>query len=110
MVLSHSIEINSTPDAVFSFFEDMEANYLRWHPDHIEFRWVSGHGLREGHVAHYAERIAGPPSVTAAAVPPEPTAPREFRRPPRRTPLRLRARLPHPASGESPGPTSCRVP
>lgn len=59
MVLSHSIEINNTPDAVFSFFEDMEANYLRWHPDHIEFRWVPGRGVREGHVAHYAERIAG---------------------------------------------------
>jgi hypothetical protein len=37
----------------------MDLNYERWHPIHIEFRWIGGDGLEQGGRAYFAERIAG---------------------------------------------------
>ena len=37
----------------------MEHDYLRWHPDHALFRWVSGSGVKEGNVFYFEERVAG---------------------------------------------------
>jgi hypothetical protein len=45
MRLTDAISIRSTPERFFAFFERMDANYLRWHPDHRLFRWESGQGL-----------------------------------------------------------------
>lgn len=53
------IEIAAPPGAVWRFFEEMEANYLRWHPDHIAFEWRRGRGLAPGNVFYFEERIAG---------------------------------------------------
>jgi hypothetical protein len=44
---------------VYTFFEPMAENYRRWHPDHVEYRWLSGDGLHPGATAHFAERIGG---------------------------------------------------
>ena len=59
MILTDSITIQARPESIFRFFDEMEAYYLQWHPDHVRFRWVSGQGVREGHVFAFEERIAG---------------------------------------------------
>jgi hypothetical protein len=59
MILSERVTIRTSPDAVFRFFETMDQNYLRWHPDHILFRWESEPRLREGAQFYFEERIAG---------------------------------------------------
>jgi hypothetical protein len=59
MVIRDSIEVNATPEAIFRFFEEMDARYLRWHPDHRLFRWVRGQRLEEGNVFYFEEQIAG---------------------------------------------------
>lgn len=59
MILEESTEVEASPREVFHFFETMEENYERWHPDHIEFRWVDADGLVSGEKAYFEERIAG---------------------------------------------------
>ena len=59
MRLRDTIWIRSTPEKVFAFFETMDANYLRWHPDHRLFRWEEGRGLQEGIVFYFEEVIGG---------------------------------------------------
>ncbi|MFC6731070.1 MULTISPECIES: SRPBCC family protein [unclassified Haladaptatus] len=59
MLLEETTRIQASPEAVYGFFESMEANYERWHPDHIEFRWLDEAGLAQGSEAYFEERIAG---------------------------------------------------
>lgn len=59
MRLEETTRVTVPPEAVYGFFEVMESNYERWHPDHIEFRWIDGDGLAEGAMAYFEERIAG---------------------------------------------------
>jgi len=59
MILQDSILIKASPEAIFRFFEEMERNYLQWHPDHVLYRWVSGRGVKVGHVFYFEEYIAG---------------------------------------------------
>jgi hypothetical protein len=54
-----SIAIAAPPSAGFAFFENMEANYVRWHPDHLKFEWRKGRGLAVGNEFYFEERIAG---------------------------------------------------
>jgi uncharacterized protein YndB with AHSA1/START domain len=51
--------IDAPPERVFAFFAAMAANYRRWHPDHLGYRWLSGNGLHEGATASFEERIGG---------------------------------------------------
>ena len=53
------IAIGAAPEAGFAFFENMEANYTRWHPDHLRFEWRKGRGLEVGNIFFFEERIAG---------------------------------------------------
>lgn len=53
------IAIKAPASAGFAFFEDMEANYTRWHPDHLSFAWRRGRGLSVGNEFHFEETIAG---------------------------------------------------
>ena len=53
------IDIDAPPAAAFGFFEDMEANYTRWHPAHIRFEWRKGRGLAVGTEFFFEETIAG---------------------------------------------------
>lgn len=55
MILRESIKIEAKPEAIFRFFEEMEHHYLRWHSDHVLFRWVSGRGVREGNIFYFEE-------------------------------------------------------
>jgi hypothetical protein len=59
MILEETTRIDASPGEIYGFFEGMDANYERWHPDHIEFRWLDGGGLEEGAEAYFEERIAG---------------------------------------------------
>jgi hypothetical protein len=59
MRLTDTITIRSTPERFFSFFEEMDVNYVRWHPDHRLFRWESGRGLRKGGTFYFEEVIGG---------------------------------------------------
>ncbi|MCC5971963.1 MAG: SRPBCC family protein [Pararhodobacter sp.] len=53
------IFIAATPERGFAFFEKMEENYTRWHPDHIAFEWRKGRGLAVGNVFWFDEWIGG---------------------------------------------------
>lgn len=59
MILEETTRMDASPESVYRFFETMEANYERWHPDHVAFRWVDGDGLEEGAKASFEERIGG---------------------------------------------------
>jgi hypothetical protein len=59
MILAESISIRTSPETVFRFFAEMETNYLRWHPDHVFFRWENEPGLRAGAEFYFEERIGG---------------------------------------------------
>ena len=59
MLLEERTFIAAPPEQVFAFFADMADNYLRWHPDHIAFRWVDGSGLEPGVVFAFEEIIGG---------------------------------------------------
>lgn len=59
MRLKDSIWIRATPAQVFDFFEEMDRNYLLWHPNHRLFRWESGRGVKEGTVFYFEEVIGG---------------------------------------------------
>lgn len=59
MKIENSIYIAASTERVYAFFENMEANYLKWHPDHIKFKWVNSKGLKEGNVFYFEEEIGG---------------------------------------------------
>jgi len=59
MILEHKILVHCEPEALFEFFESMEQNYTRWHPDHHYFEWRKGRGCKEGNVFFFDETIAG---------------------------------------------------
>jgi hypothetical protein len=53
------IAIAAPAESGWAFFEDMDDNYTRWHPDHRLFSWRRGKGLAVGNVFHFEEVIAG---------------------------------------------------
>ncbi|HEY9013004.1 MAG TPA: SRPBCC family protein [Devosia sp.] len=53
------IAVEASPAAAFGFFEAMEANYVRWHPDHRRFEWRKGRGIAVGNVFWFEEVIGG---------------------------------------------------
>lgn len=59
MLLEVETKTEAAPEDVYAFFEQVEDNYLDWHPDHITFRWVTGEGLEVGNEAYLEEEIAG---------------------------------------------------
>jgi uncharacterized protein YndB with AHSA1/START domain len=59
VTLSHKIDIDASPESVFAFFMNIEANYTKWHPDHVVFRWVKGNLLEEGAIAYSEQYMHG---------------------------------------------------
>lgn len=59
MILKETTDVKASSEEVFRFFEEMEENYERWHPDHITFRWTEKGELQQGAEAYFEERIAG---------------------------------------------------
>ena len=62
IVLTHSIEIRTTPEKIFGFFLQIvdDASYRAWHPeDHVAFRCIKGEPCQEGSVVYAEEYIHG---------------------------------------------------
>jgi hypothetical protein len=62
IVLTHSIEIRTTPERIFGFFLQIvdDASYRAWHPqDHVAFRCIKGEPCQEGSVVYAEEYIHG---------------------------------------------------
>lgn len=59
MILSQTTMISAPAERIFAFFENMETNYTRWHPDHIAFRWLQQGRQAIGNRFHFEERIHG---------------------------------------------------
>jgi uncharacterized protein YndB with AHSA1/START domain len=62
IVLTHSIEIEATPEKVFDFLTHLidDESYRAWHPDdHIALRWIKGQPWKEGSVLYAEEYLHG---------------------------------------------------
>lgn len=59
MKIENSIFIAASPEKVYSFFKEIDSNYLNWHPEHLKFEWVKGKGLEVGTVFYFEEEIGG---------------------------------------------------
>ena len=59
MILSQTTMIAAPAERIFSFFDHMEKNYTRWHPDHIAFRWLQEGRQAVGNRFYFEERIHG---------------------------------------------------
>ena len=62
VILTDSIEINTTPEKIFSFLTSIvdDDSYRAWHKeDHVGFRWLKGKPWAEGSVIYAEEYIHG---------------------------------------------------
>mgnify|MGYP002622046363 FL=1 len=59
MILSQTTMIAAPAERIFAFFDRMEVNYTRWHPDHITFRWLQDGRQAVGNRFYFEERIHG---------------------------------------------------
>lgn len=60
MALKHSIEIEVPPGAIWQFLENIQNNYIAWHPvDHKVFTWTSGEPLTPGATLYSEQYMAG---------------------------------------------------
>ena len=62
IVLTDSIEINTTSEKIFGFFLQIvdDESYQAWHPeDHVVFHWIKGEPWQQGSVAYAEEYIHG---------------------------------------------------
>jgi hypothetical protein len=60
MILLHDeIEIDKPPAHLFKWFENLDENYLNWHPDHVSCLFLSDGPLRKGSVVHCEEYLHG---------------------------------------------------
>ena len=60
MILSDSVEINTTPEKIWEFFTNLENNYKAWHPeDHILFKWTEGKPMESGSRWYGEEIVRG---------------------------------------------------
>lgn len=58
IVLEDTININTTPEEIFNFFEHAE-NYKLWYPDHVVCRWIKGNPLEKGSIEYVEEYAHG---------------------------------------------------
>ena len=59
MILRNETWLRTTPNRIMEFFQAMESNYTRWHPDHHRFEWAKGRGIGEGVEFEIEEEIDG---------------------------------------------------
>ena len=60
LILSHSIEIKTTPEKIWDFFKNIELNYTTWHSeDHVKFHWTKGEPLEEGSTIYSEQYVMG---------------------------------------------------
>ncbi len=51
--------IPASPEQIWRWFENLEENYLRWHPAHLDFRSIRGTPVQEGSICFFDTRIDG---------------------------------------------------
>lgn len=59
MTLADQTFIETPPEKIFRFFEEMDQNYTNWHPDHLAFKWTKGKCLKPGVEFYFEEYIGG---------------------------------------------------
>jgi uncharacterized protein YndB with AHSA1/START domain len=60
LILSDSIEIDTTPEKIWDFFTELDKNYKAWHPqDHILFKWTNGKPMESGSKWYGEEVVRG---------------------------------------------------
>ena len=59
MVLRDTVEIKASPEQVFGWLAHFKENYLAWHPDHVECRYLKGNPIEEGWIIYCEEYLHG---------------------------------------------------
>ena len=59
ITLRDEVEIEAPPERIFDWLCHLDENYLAWHPDHVECRYLSEGPLAEGSVIHCEEYLHG---------------------------------------------------
>lgn len=60
IIIKDSIEINTSAEKIWNFFDNLEENYLKWHPsDHVYCKWVKGKPHEVGSIAYFEQRLEG---------------------------------------------------
>ncbi len=59
MILEDTTTIHATAKDVFSFFQHIDKHYTDWHTDHIMFKWIKVHELKNGNIFYSEENIGG---------------------------------------------------
>ncbi|MHA2249391.1 MAG: SRPBCC family protein [Candidatus Kariarchaeaceae archaeon] len=57
--LTDTIDIKTSPQAIFNWFQQIEDNYLDWHSDHISCKWLKGNSFEIGSVLYAEEYLHG---------------------------------------------------
>lgn len=57
--LTDTIDIDVSPETVWSWFQSLPEHYKEWHPDHISCRWVRGDAFEPGARMEAVERLHG---------------------------------------------------
>jgi hypothetical protein len=59
ITLRDEIEIEATPELIFEWFSQFDANYLEWHPDHVACEFLEGTFCQEGSIVYSEEYLHG---------------------------------------------------
>lgn len=57
--LTDSVDIDSSPDRVWTWLQNLADHYLDWHPDHVSAEWVVGEPNEVGSVLEVVEDLGG---------------------------------------------------
>jgi hypothetical protein len=58
ITIKDSIEIKTTPERIFDWFENLDKHFTEWHPNHKKFVKVTG-GMNEGDVVYFEQCCEG---------------------------------------------------
>jgi hypothetical protein len=59
LLIEHSIKIDTTPDKIFEWFNDLPNNYKSWHPEHVTAKWVKQVEEGAGTVFYAEQKLDG---------------------------------------------------
>jgi hypothetical protein len=60
IILKDSVEIEASVEKIWQFFDNIESNYIAWHPEaHVSCKWLKGKPHEEGSIAYFEEILDG---------------------------------------------------
>lgn len=60
IILKDSVEIEAPIEKIWQFFDNIEFNYISWHPEaHVSCKWLKGKPHKEGSIACFEEMLDG---------------------------------------------------